>query len=126
MEWGHRARAAGFQFKYVPEMIVFHPARPSLRSLCIQWDRQIQHALTMHRDAPFWRLRWTLRSLTVACSPFAHVIQIITAAEIQASARIKAIPILFLIRYYRAWRMITLLRPSDRGVIWNRDEAIRG
>src|SRR6202171_6166504 len=30
MEWGQRACSAGFRFCYVPEMIVFHPARRSL------------------------------------------------------------------------------------------------
>jgi len=28
--WGQRARSAGLTFRYVPEMIVFHPARRSL------------------------------------------------------------------------------------------------
>ena len=31
IDWGQRARAAGYTFVYVPEMIVFHPARESIQ-----------------------------------------------------------------------------------------------
>ena len=45
IDWGQRARVAGCTFLYVPEMIVFHPARQSLRELFVKWDRHIQHAV---------------------------------------------------------------------------------
>ena len=126
MEWGRRARAAGFRFKYVPDMIVFHPARLSLGSLCTQWDRQIRHALTSAQRKPCWRFRWIIRAVAVLCSPCIHAIQIVMTRRIRWSTRFKAAAVLLIIRSYRAWRMVTLLRASGKGVIWNRDAPISG
>jgi hypothetical protein len=39
MQWGQMAIRAGREFRYVPEMVVFHPARCSLRELYAKWDR---------------------------------------------------------------------------------------
>ena len=36
IDWGQRARTAGYTFRYVPEMIVFHPARRSLQRIVHQ------------------------------------------------------------------------------------------
>ena len=126
MEWGRRARSAGCNFKYVPEMIVFHPARSSLKTLCTQWDRQIRHALTYARQKPCWRFHWTIRTLAVLFSPCIHVIRVMTTRRISLSARLKAAAVLLVIRFYRAWRMVTLLRAPTKGVLWNRDVAIGG
>lgn len=126
MEWGRRARAAGFRFKYVPGMIVFHPARPSLRSVCTQWDRQIRHALTYAQQKPYWRFHWTIRAVAVLFSPCIHAIQVVMTRRIRLSTRLKAAAVLLVIRSYRAWKMVTLLRASSKGVIWNRDAPISG
>ena len=56
IEWGQRALSAGFTFRYVPEMIVFHPARRSLHELYAKWDRHIQHFLNMARGKPGWKI----------------------------------------------------------------------
>jgi GT2 family glycosyltransferase len=120
VEWGQRARSAGLTFRYVPEMVVFHPARLSLKELCAKWDRHTEHELNMVRGKHRWKIRWIARALAVLASPIVHSLKVLGSDRIQgASARLKAIPVLFAIRAYRARKMLTLLNGS-KGVIWNR------
>ena len=124
-EWGMRARARGLTFKYISNMIVYHPARPSLRQLCTQWDRLIQHALTMERKRKHWRVFWLGRALAVSGSPLLDVLEVMKSDRIDGlSARFRALAVLIIIRCYRAWRMITVLWGPRRGIVWNRDIAI--
>jgi len=124
-DWGNRARGVGFTFKYVSQMIVFHPARPSLRQLCVQWDRLIQHTLTMARSNSYWRIRWASRAFAVLCSPIIDVREVMTSSQIKGlSARAKALAVLVAIRSYRSWRMATLLLSANKGVLWNRDATV--
>ena len=69
IDWGQRARAAGYTFRYVPEMIVFHPARRSLRELFVKWDRHIQHAVNTRDENALWHARWFLRAFAILISP---------------------------------------------------------
>jgi glycosyltransferase involved in cell wall biosynthesis len=120
MEWGQRALAAGLSFRYVPEMIVFHPARSSLRELYGKWDRQIVHYRNMTEGTPGWRLRWLAQSLAVLASPVLSTITVLTSDRIQGLAtRCKAIAVLCAVRTHRAVTMLAMLR-SGRTVIWNR------
>jgi GT2 family glycosyltransferase len=123
MEWGRRACAAGFQFRYVPDMIVFHPARRSLNELYAKWDRQIQHYLNMAQGKRAWRWRWIARALLIMGSPIIDAVTVFNSDRIQGlSARIKAIMILCAIRTHRAFKMLSLLF-GTRAVIWNRDST---
>ncbi len=83
MDWGRRALSAGLQFRYVPEMIVFHPARRSLQELCVKWDRQLQHYLNMAQGKPGWKLRWTARALAVLGSPVIDFTKVIASDRIE-------------------------------------------
>ncbi len=124
MEWGQRARGAGLQFRYVPDMIVFHPARRSLRELCTKWDRQIQHYLNMAQGEPAWKFRWIIRALAVLGSPAIDFTKVIGSDRIKGvSARCKAIAILVAIRTHRARKMLSLLRES-KTVVWNRETGV--
>src|SRR5579883_212199 len=124
IQWGQRARAAGYTFRYTPEMVVFHPARQTLRDLFVKWDRHIQHAVNAGTKTVLWRARWTLRALAIAVSPLIDWTKVITSDRIQgAPARTKAILVLVAVRAYRAYRMISLLL-SSKGVVWNRNSAI--
>jgi GT2 family glycosyltransferase len=123
VEWGARARAAGLTFRYVPEMIVYHPARRSLRELFVKWDRHIQHALNMSAGKPWWRLRWIARALAVLASPAVDTWKILASDRLDGmSARVKGWTVLVVLRAYRAWRMVALLSASG-GVHWNREVA---
>jgi glycosyltransferase involved in cell wall biosynthesis len=120
VEWGQRARAAGLTFRYIPEMVVFHPARRSLRELCAKWDRHTQHELNMARGKHGWKIRWIARALAVLASPTVHSVKVVGSDRIQGvSSRLKAISVLFAIRAYRARKMLSLLSGSNV-VVWNR------
>ena len=124
IDWGQRARAAGCTFCYVPEMIVFHPARQSLRELFVKWDRHIQHAVNTGGKNAMWRARWVVRAFAILFSPALDWTKVIASDRIHGvSARIKAIFVLVVVRAYRAYKMISLLL-SNKGVVWNRDSAI--
>jgi len=119
MDWGRRARAAGLRFRYVPEMIVFHPARTSLRELYAKWDRQIAHYRNMAEGKPAWRLRWLAKALAVLASPLPASVTVLTSDRIQgAVTRSKAIAVLCAVRVHRAMTMLALLGRA-RGVTWN-------
>jgi len=119
VEWGQRARAAGLTFRYIPEMVVFHPGR-SLQELCVKWDRHTQHDLNMARGKPGWRILWLARALVVLVSPIVHSMLVLGSDRIQGvSTRLKAISVLFVIRAYRARKMLSLLSAS-KAVVWNR------
>jgi glycosyltransferase involved in cell wall biosynthesis len=123
IEWGQRARAAGFAFHYVPEMIVFHPARRSMGELYAKWDRHIQHFLNMAREKPGWRIRWIVRALAVLGSPLVDSVKVLNSDRIQgASTRLKGILVLFAIRIHRARKMLSLLGASGT-VTWNQHTA---
>jgi GT2 family glycosyltransferase len=124
IDWGQRARAAGFTFLYIPEMIVFHPARQSLRELFVKWDRHIQHAVNTGGKNSKWRARWVLRAFAILISPVVDWTKVIASDRIHGtSARVKAIFVLAAVRAYRAYKMISLLL-SSKEVVWNRDTAI--
>ena len=123
VEWGQRARSAGLRFRYVPEMVIFHPARRSLQELRVKWDRHTQHNLNMARGKRGWKIRWIARALAVLASPIVDSVRALSSDRIQGiSARLKAISVLFAIRAYRASKMLSLLSESE-GVVWNRGTA---
>jgi GT2 family glycosyltransferase len=123
VEWGQRARSAGLRFRYVPEMVIFHPPRRSLQELCVKWDRHTQHNLNMARGKPGWKIRWIARALAVLVSPIVDSMRALNSDRIQGiSTRLKAISVLFAIRAYRARKMLSLLSASQ-GVVWNRGAA---
>jgi GT2 family glycosyltransferase len=120
VEWAGRARSAGLTFQYVPQMIVFHPARPSIRELCVKWDRHTQHDLNMARGKTAWKIRWIARALAVLISPVVDSVKLLGSDRIHGvSARLKAIPVLFAIRAYRARTMLSLLA-ANKAMVWNR------
>lgn len=125
VDWGARARRAGLTFRYEPRMIVYHPARRTLRELFAKWDRHIQHALNAERHKGWWRTRWLSRAFAVLLSPLRDVARILASDRLDGvSDRLKAIGVLVVLRAYRAWRMVSLLF-SERGVLWNRQFEIQ-
>ena len=119
IEWGQRARRAGLQFRYVSEMIVFHPARSSLQELYAKWDRHIVHYRNMAEGRPGWRLSWLAQVVLVLASPALGVITVLTSDRVHGVARLKAIAVMCAVRIHRAKTMLALLR-GRRAVVWNR------
>jgi glycosyltransferase involved in cell wall biosynthesis len=119
MQWGQLAIRAGFQFHYVPQMIVFHPARRSLQELYAKWDRQIVHYRNMAEGTRAWQLRWLMQALLVLASPVLSSVTVLISDRIQGFAtRCKAIAVLCAVRTHRAMTMLALLR-RGRAVAWN-------
>ena len=83
IDWGQRARAAGYTFIYVPEMIVFHPARRSMRELFVKWDRHIQHAVNTGGKSVRWQARWIFRAIAILVSPLVDWTKVIASDRIQ-------------------------------------------
>lgn len=120
MEWGQRARRTGLRFRYIPEMIVFHPARTSLQELYVKWDRQIMHYRNMAEGTPAWRLRWIAQALLVLASPAPSIITVVRSDRLHGiAARTKAIAVMCAVRLHRAMTMLSLLR-NRQAVAWNR------
>jgi GT2 family glycosyltransferase len=121
MEWGSRAVRAGYNFCYVPEMIVYHPARASFRELRVKWDRHIQHAVNARGTTLIWHFRWIVRAFAILLSPAADWTKVLGSRRLDgALPRAKAMAVLTAIRAYRAYKMISLLM-AGRQVQWNRE-----
>lgn len=123
-DWGTRAGAAGFSIQYVPEMIVFHPARKSFAELTQKWDRHIAHDYEHIRLRRFGLLLWVARSIAIAGSPLIEIPTLLTSPRVSGPwERLLAFLCLIRIRFYRARQMIEmLLRGDNRSVAgaWNR------
>jgi GT2 family glycosyltransferase len=123
-DWGQRARKIGYRTKYVPEMIVFHPARKSIDELLVKWDRHIAHDYTQLSTRRLGRLVWAARAFAVCVSPFREIPRIARSQRVSGlRSRWRASTVLFKIRAYRARQMVALLlRPEATGMqrTWNR------
>jgi GT2 family glycosyltransferase len=124
VDWGARARAAGMAVRYEPSMIVYHPARNSLRELLVKWDRHLYHERTAACAKPFWRVRWLARACLLLASPLVDAGRVIFSSRLDGwPARLKAIAVLTAVRSYRAWRMLGMMFPRQ-GIVWNRPVQI--
>lgn len=120
MDWGRRALVAGRCFRYVPEMVVFHPARSTLRELYVKWDRQIAHRWRMAEGQPGRRLRWTVRAFLVLASPLAGAVTVLTSDRIAGfRARWGAMMVMSMVRAHRTSTMLSMLF-AERSIAWNR------
>lgn len=123
IHWGRQALKAGYTFRYVPELIVYHPARASFRELRVKWDRHIQHAVNAGGTNRTWQARWVARAIAVFISPAADWTKVVTSRRVHGILpRAKAIAVLAAIRSYRAYKMISLML-SRRQVQWNQTIA---
>ncbi len=126
-EWGRRARSAGYDIVYVPEMIVYHPARSGFEGLFEKWDRHVRHDFRDWRDAGRNRGAWVGLAGAVALSPLIHVVQILKSTRISGfRARLLAMAALVRIRFYRAGRMLRLVtsaQPEVQAASWNRSSG---
>src|SRR6266446_5505047 len=123
-DWGLRAGAAGYMIRYVPEMIVFHPARKTFAELTWKWDRHIAHDYQRIRPRPLGALRWLARAIGVAGSPLFELRTVLFSPRVSGPReRILAFLCLIAIRLYRGSRMTGVLLRGDAHKIsgaWNR------
>ena len=126
IQWGRQALRCGYTFRYVPELIVYHPARASFHELCVKWDRHIQHAVNAGESTRRWQAGWIFRALAILASPAADWFKVFASRRLHGPvAKVKAIGVLVAIRGYRAYKMIALLM-AGKQVNWNRGGAAVG
>ena len=125
-DWGQRATGLGYVIKYVPDLVVFHPARRSFAALQAKWDRQLAHDLIAHRGT-WGRVKWALKAAALIPSPLAEVPRIASSERINGLRnRLLAFGALCRIRTYRAVRMAQLLAGMDPDHLlqrWNPSDA---
>lgn len=124
-DWGLRAGALGYPIRYIPDMIIFHPARDSFAALKQKWDRHIAHDFQNFHARRFGRLQWLARAVAVAGSPIFELYTLATSTRVMSPyERWLALLCLVRIRLYRAGRMATLAVRANGHEIsgaWNRD-----
>ena len=124
-DWGQRATRAGFSIRYVPEMIVFHPARQSFADLCTKWDRHVSHDFENAAPNLAGRLRWLARAAAVAASPVFEARRLLTSRRVDtARERLLAAGVLVRLRLYRASIMVGALfggASAGSSRAWNRE-----
>jgi glycosyltransferase involved in cell wall biosynthesis len=120
LEWGQRATAAGYRWRYRPEVVVSHPARRDWDALTQKWRRLTQMAFVATLKKPNGRVRWFLRGLLILASPFVHWMIVATTPRlVPVELRLGAIGVLFRIRFWRFIEANRLLlgrttTPDDR------------
>ena len=125
-DWGQRASKLGDSITYVPEMIVFHPARKSFAELYAKWDRHINHDFEEYTKKSLGRVRWVFYVLAVAASPIFEMRRILISSRVP-TYRDKWFGALGLIRirFYRVRRMLQLLfngAHAEKNQSWNKTE----
>jgi GT2 family glycosyltransferase len=119
LDWGQRARAAGYPVRYIPAMLVWHPARPTFAALEAKWKRHIRHDWNDYRG-PRWR--WQARAVAMALSIPAEAPKLLFSDRLQGLGnRFRGIGVLARIRLFRAAEMLRVMRvTSDDADYWNR------
>ncbi|WP_297970782.1 glycosyltransferase, partial [uncultured Amaricoccus sp.] len=124
MEWGRRAKRAGFPTRFVPQAVVAHPARRSMSDLRRQWDRHVSHYWSMQPKTVRGRAEWALKAAAMAASPAAEIPRILGSCRLRgARQRLAAFRALAAMRLYRSRRMFAeLADPASRqrSARWNR------
>jgi GT2 family glycosyltransferase len=123
-DWGRRASAAGITISYIPEMIVFHPARSSFNELYEKWSRHLAHDFVEQVNGTKEEFRWLIKAIALLFSPIWETVRIVRSRRICGlRARFVALIGLAKIRIYRAGEMLFMLISPNRAVQirnWNR------
>ncbi|HEX9170938.1 MAG TPA: glycosyltransferase [Roseiarcus sp.] len=69
VDWGRRAVAAGYRFRYAPDVVVSHPARRTWPELVDKSRKSAREAFEATVERPGGRAVWFARSFAVLASP---------------------------------------------------------
>lgn len=129
-DWGRRAIAKGCGVVYVPEMVIYHPARKSLGELTEKLRRHTLHDLAEWRNAGRGTATWLMRAAAVGLSPLAHWLKPLTSSRISGiRARVEAIWVLVYTRVYRCWWMLIAVGSNNGArteLRWNKPTGKSG
>ena len=124
-EWGQRAGRAGYRIRYVPDMIIYHPARREFSELAQKWDRHVAHDFNKARTKRLWMVRWLVLTATVAVSPLAEIPRIVQSERLEGvRPKVLALIGVVRVRLYRSRVMLALatgsMTANDLSGRWNR------
>jgi glycosyltransferase involved in cell wall biosynthesis len=122
-DWGQRAKKLGYVTRYVPEMVVYHPARKSFDELTEKWRRHIAHDLAKHLGEGGSAFGWRVRALAMIASIVPHGIIILRSPRLSGIGnRMRAIGLLAQIRWFRCGEMLRQASAigDDAASQWNR------
>jgi GT2 family glycosyltransferase len=122
-DWGHRAYQAGFKTIFVPNMIVYHPARKTFPELCVKWDRHITHDYNERAQGFVGHVKWVILTFAVAVSGFVDIPRRVIFSPYLKGVwnKIMASAMLVRIRLYRAEKMLRIMFRQDAAdPKWNR------
>jgi cellulose synthase/poly-beta-1,6-N-acetylglucosamine synthase-like glycosyltransferase len=120
-DWGKRATKMGFVIRYVPELVVFHPARTSMDHLHAKLERQVQQAYAEIAPGFLGCIYWIVLAIAVAASPLWDVRRIYLSERITRwRDRILASKLLIKLRIYRAVSMLVMLSSrKPKRIYWD-------
>ncbi len=120
LDWGQRAHAMGLATRYLPDMRVYHPARPDFAALARKWQRHIGHDWRARRGA---RWRWPARAVALVASvPFEAGKLMFSERISGAGNRLRGLAVLARVRWFRACEMLRVMAApaSEEIIVWNR------
>lgn len=123
LDWGRRAWAAGYRTRFVPGMLVWHPARPDMDSMARKWARLISHEHRAHVASGAGAWRWHARAAALVASVPVEAIKLLTSPLVPgAGNRLRGIGALARVRAYRAAEMRRVARGGTAAgaMAWNR------
>lgn len=122
-DWGRRARLLGYDVRYVPDMIVYHPARTDMADMIAKWQRQTAHDLADHRARGHGAARWIARIMAMLGITPVHALRILASNRVPGTAaKWRGVQTLLAIRRMRAREMLDQWRTGrqDGAALWNR------
>lgn len=120
MDWCWRANALGYRIGYAEDAVVHIAARRNWAELKAKFDRMEREHLLLYRGRPGWLLRWLRHAALVAGSPFVHWLRVVRNPRLRgARAKLLGIVGLVIIRFYRVYRMLALLRAKVSAEVGN-------
>ncbi|WP_414902747.1 glycosyltransferase [Sphingomonas flavalba] len=118
-DWGQRAAIAGHPARYVPGMIVYHPARAAFADLESKWRRHIAHDRAGPRGRS--RLRWLALTGATLLSAIPHGVRLLVSPRLPGwRGRMGGLAVLFRIRAFRALEMLRVAGGADTSGDWSR------
>ncbi len=102
VDWGRRAVAAGYRWRYAADVVVSHPARRTWNELTQKWRKSSRESFEAMIERPNGRALWFLRSFAVLASPVVHWVTVARSNKLlNGEQRMKAIAVLCRIRFWR-------------------------
>lgn len=124
MEWCHRALALGISIVHVPQMRVWHPARPGMAELFAKSSRISAQGWTVARGSLRGRAFFAARALAMPLMPLAELPRLVRTRRLRGlRPRLLAFSVLCRLRFQRAGVMLWLLAGGDGARLsgsWNR------